>query len=127
MRSAYVPLSLSLFLLLGGCGSWSHPIDRLSPYKMDIQQGNVVTQEMLAKLKPGMTPSQVRFVLGTPLLVDPFHGNRWDYVYRYQKAGKLEEQRRVTAVFENGVLKGVEGDVVAAGSAPKAVPEGEGK
>lgn len=123
MRLAYIPL----LLLLSGCGSWSHPIDRISPYKIDIQQGNVITQDMLAKLKPGMTPSQVRFVLGTPLVVDPFHANRWDYVYRYMKQGKLVEQRRVTVVFENDLLKGIEGDVVAADSAPKPVPEGGGK
>jgi len=121
-------------LLLAGCGSWSNPIDKLSPYKIDIQQGNAITQEMLDKLKPGMTPAQVRFILGSPLVEDPFHPNRWDYVYRYQKAGKLSEQRRVTVVFENGKLKGFEGDVVAAGQPaaaaqpttgqPEAKPEG---
>lgn len=99
--------------LLAGCGGWSNPIDRISPYKIDIQQGNSISQDMLARLKPGMTPSQVRFVLGTPLLVDPFRDNRWDYVYRLQKAGHLVEQRRVTIVFENDRLKAIEGDVVA--------------
>lgn len=101
-------------LLLAGCGSWSNPIDSLRPYKIDIQQGNAIDQDMLAKLKPGMTPAQVRFILGSPMLEDSFHPNRWDYVYRYQKAGKLTEQRRVTVVFENERLKGVEGDVVVA-------------
>ncbi|MDO9189168.1 MAG: outer membrane protein assembly factor BamE, partial [Sulfurimicrobium sp.] len=85
-----------------------------------IQQGNVVTQEMLSRLKPGMTRSQVRFALGTPLVTDVFHPNRWDYVYRLQKAGKLVEQRRVTAVFENDLLLRIEGDVVPAGSAKPA-------
>lgn len=79
---------------------------------MDISQGNVLTSEMLAKLKPGMTPGQVKYLLGTPLLVDPFHAHRWDYVYRYSKAGKLVESRRVTVVFENDKLKGIEGDIV---------------
>lgn len=88
-----------------------------SVYKIDIQQGNVVTQDMLSRLKPGMTKSQVRFALGTPLVTDAFHPNRWDYVYRYQKAGTLTEQRRVTAVFENDLLLRIEGDVVPAGSA----------
>lgn len=116
MRSALLLISL----LLAGCGSWSNPIDKLSPYKIDIQQGNAITQEMLAKLKPGMTPSQVRFILGSPLVQDPFHPNRWDYVYRYLKAGKLTEQRRVTVVFEDDKLKGIEGDVVAAGQPAEA-------
>lgn len=124
MRSALLLISL----LLAGCGSWSNPIDKLSPYKIDIQQGNAVSQEMLAKLKPGMTPSQVRFILGTPLVQDPFHPNRWDYVYRHMKAGKLTEQRRVTVVFEDDKLKGIEGDVVAASQPaevkPEAKPEG---
>lgn len=124
MRSV-LPL---LFLLLAGCSSWSNPIDKISPYRIDIQQGNAVSQEMLDKLKPGMTPAQVRFILGSPLVEDPFHPNRWDYVYRYLKAGKLTEQRRITVVFEDGRLKGVEGDVVAAGQPavvqPQARPEG---
>ncbi len=93
-----------------------------SVYKIDIQQGNVVTQDMLSRLKPGMTRSQVRFALGTPLVTDVFHPDRWDYVYRYQKAGKLTEQRRVTAVFEKDLLLRIEGDVVPAGSAK---PEAE--
>ncbi len=121
MRSIKLPLRLSLLLvsvgLLAGCGGWSNPIEKISPYKLDIQQGNDIDQDMLARLKPGMTPSQVRFVLGTPLLVDPFHANRWDYVYRLEKAGKLVEHRRVTIVFENEKLKAIEGDVVAADTA----------
>ena len=92
----------------------------ISPYKIDIQQGNVVTQDMLSRLKPGMTKSQVRFVLGTPLVSDAFHPNRWDYVYRYQKAGKLMEQSHVTAVFENDLLLRIEGDVAPADSAMPA-------
>lgn len=123
MRSVLLLVSL----LLAGCGSWSNPIDKLSPYKIDIQQGNAITQEMLAKLKPGMTPSQVRFILGSPLVQDPFHPNRWDYVYRYMKAGKLTEQRRVTVVFEDDKLKGIEGDVVAASQPAEAKAEGDKK
>ncbi len=120
MRFIHLSLSLllagsaaaSLATLLAGCGY--HPIDHLEPYKIDIQQGNSISQDMLGKLKPGMTPSQVRFVLGTPLVVDPFHNNRWDYVYRLEQGGKLIEHRRVTVVFENDKLKAIEGDVVAA-------------
>lgn len=104
-----------LFLtLLAGCGSWSNPIDRIKPHKIDIPQGNALTQDMLDKLKPGMTKSQVRFILGTPLIVDPFHNNRWDYVFRLEKEGKLVENRRVTVVFEDDRLKALQGDIVAA-------------
>jgi len=83
-------------------------------YKLDVQQGNVLTQEMVSKLKPGMTKSQVRFILGTPLINDVFHADRWDYVYRMEKAGKLAEERHMTVIFEQDVLKRLEGDVVAA-------------
>ena len=111
-----------LLALLAGCGSWSNPIDRIQPYKIDIQQGNEVTQDMLDRLKPGMTPAQVRFILGTPLVVDPFRKDRWDYVYRESRGGKLLAQRRVSVIFENDVLKGIEGDIVAAGQGEGAKP-----
>ena len=130
MRLFASSLLLAFPLLLTGCGGWSNPIDKLSPYKIDVQQGNAISQERLDKLKPGMTPSQVRFILGTPLVEDPFHPNRWDYVYRYQKGGKLTEQRRITVIFENEQLKGIEGDVVAAGTSeakPKSEPVGDKK
>jgi outer membrane protein assembly factor BamE len=108
-------------LLLGGCQAPSMPsLPTLTPYKMDIQQGNVVTQEMVEKLKPGMTPSQVRFILGTPLVVDAFHKDRWDYVYRFSKAGTLQETRRIVIVFKDDKLARIEGDVVAA--QPGGVP-----
>ena len=86
----------------------------LTPYKIDIQQGNYVTQEMVGKLKPGMTKSQVRFALGTPLIVDPFHPDRWDYVYVMQKRGRFVEERRIVAVFKDDTLVRLEGDVVPA-------------
>lgn len=88
---------------------------------MDIQQGNFVTQEMIEKVRPGMTPSQVRFALGTPLIVDPFHKDRWDYVYVYQKAGTVTEHRHIVIVFKDDKLVRIEGDVVpaSAGGAPQ--------
>jgi outer membrane protein assembly factor BamE len=99
-------------ILLGGCQSVP-----LSPYRVDVQQGNYVTQEMVAKLKPGMTRAQVRYTLGAPLIVDPFRTDRWDYVYVFQKAGRLTEHRRVTVLFDGDKLVRVEGDVV-----PQTVP-----
>ena len=99
-------------LLLAGCQSVTLP--GLSAHKIDIQQGNVVTQDMVAKLKPGMSRSQVRFALGTPLIADPFHPDRWDYVYVMHKKGKLVAQRRIVAVFQDDKLVRIEGDVVPA-------------
>ena len=86
----------------------------LTPHKIDIQQGNYVTQDMVSKLKPGMSRSQVRFALGTPLIADPFHPDRWDYIYVLQKKGKVQEQRRIVVVFQDDKLARVEGDVTPA-------------
>jgi len=69
-------------------------------YKMDIRQGNFVTAEMLDKLKLGMTRQQVRYVLGTPLVSDPYHGDRWDYVYRLEHDRELVEKHKLTLYFE---------------------------
>ncbi len=112
-----------LLVPLSGCGGWSNPIDSLKPHKIDVPQGNVLTQDMLDKLKPGMTRSQVRFILGTPLIVDPFRTNRWDYVFRLEREGRLTESRSVTVVFENDRLLALRGDVVASPAKSEAAPE----
>jgi outer membrane protein assembly factor BamE len=93
-------------VLVAGC--------MLAPHKIDIQQGNYVDQAMIAKLKPEMTRSQVKFILGTPLIADAFHPNRWDYVYLTGKANNVHTQHKVTIVFEGDKLKHVEGDLVPA-------------
>jgi outer membrane protein assembly factor BamE len=80
------------------------------PYKIDIQQGNVVTEEMVKKLKPGMTRSQVRFALGTPLVTDIFHNNRWDYIYRFAPSGRITEEQRLTVFFEDDRLTQIKGN-----------------
>ena len=71
-----------------------------SPYRPTIQQGNFVSQEMLAQLKPGMTRDQVRFVLGTPLLTDIFHADRWDYTFRLAKGNGEVTTSNVTVFFK---------------------------
>lgn len=80
-------------------------------HRITVQQGNVITQEMIDKLKPGMTRSQVRFVLGTPLVTDSFHPNRWDYYYYLRRSEeKTGETRRLTLIFKNDTLVTVQGD-----------------
>ena len=106
-------LLLASSAFLTGCGS---TVPVVKPFKMDIQQGNVVTSKMLLQLKPGMTKSQVKFIMGTPLIVDSFHSNRWDYFYQMRQAGKIKEQRRVILDFENELLSKVRGDVVPEGT-----------
>lgn len=102
-----------LGLVLSGCSTSTITSIAPEPYKIDIQQGNVITQEMVAKLQPGMTRSQARFVLGSPPITDMFHANRWDYVYRLAKGKKLVEERKLTLFFENDQLARVAGDVAA--------------
>ena len=84
----------------------------LITHKIDIQQGNYVDQAMIAKLKPEMTRSQVKFILGTPLITDSFHSSRWDYVYLTGKAEKVKVRHKITVVFDGDKLKNVEGDIV---------------
>jgi outer membrane protein assembly factor BamE (lipoprotein component of BamABCDE complex) len=84
-------------LLIAGCAwapSWG-------VYKIDINQGNFVTKDAIDKLKAGQTKSQVRILLGTPLVADAFHANRWDYVYRFESSGRLREEHRLTVLFED--------------------------
>ena len=81
-------------------------------YKIDIQQGNEITSEMLMKLKPGMTKAQVRFVLGTPLIQDTFHSERWDYIYNMMVDDVLIEKRHVIVNFKDEKLKNITGEVV---------------
>jgi outer membrane protein assembly factor BamE len=90
-----------------------NPLTALSVYRMEIQQGNYISQEAVSQLKLGMTKEQVRFVLGTPLIADIFHEDRWDYVYRRQRQNSREvEERRVSVFFEGEKLVRLEGDVM---------------
>ena len=99
-------------LLVAGCSgsSWRSPF---SAYRMDIQQGNAITHEMVAKLKPGMTRAQVKFALGTPLIVDSFRTDRWDYVYYFEKPNAPREYRHIIVFFKGDRVERLEGDVVA--------------
>lgn len=118
----YLVVSLAA-AFLAACSSVPRIV---TEYRIDVQQGNVLTQEMVAQLRPGLTREQVRFILGTPLLVDMFHADRWDYVYRLQKGSSGEiEQRRFSAFFDReGKLYKVAGDVVAdQGGGAETVPD----
>jgi outer membrane protein assembly factor BamE len=111
------PLCAVLAVGLAACSSQSveNALDALptmmAPYRIEIQQGNYVSQDMVNKLKRGMSREQVRFVLGTPLLTDMFHANRWDYVFYREIPDKPREERRISVFFENDRLVRVAGDV----------------
>ncbi len=112
-------LALMLFAALGaaGCASVTAPFDTYIPYisqfgvyKIDINQGNFISQDMVDKLKEGQTKAQVRLVLGTPLIASVFRDNRWDYTYEYRKNGRVQTHRQFTVYFDKEVLARWEGD-----------------
>ena len=107
-------LLLTCFTLaLTGCSSTPEIPSLLTPYRIDIRQGNYLTQEMVDQLKIGQSRDQVRYILGTPLLTDPFHAERWDYVYRFQPGHGAAEQRRVTVFFSDDKLSRIAGDTLS--------------
>jgi len=100
--------ALSLTLMLGSCSY----LQSLSVYKLDINQGNYITQDQVDRLKVGQTRQQVRSALGTPLVADAFHADRWDYAYEFQRQGRTLEHRQFTVYFVDDRLARWEGDEV---------------
>jgi outer membrane protein assembly factor BamE len=93
-------------------------------YKIEIQQGNYVAEDVAAKVKPGMTRSEVRQLLGTPLLSDAFHANRWDYYFSHERGRAAEERTRFSVLFENDKVVSTSGKARAALPQP-VLPENE--
>ena len=113
-----VLLCLLIFSLLSAGCSW---IKFPGVHKVDIQQGNIVDQEMIDKLRPGMTKSQVRFVLGTPLVVDTFNQSRWDYYYNRVTSQGKETQEQVTIFFNTeDKLERMSGDYLPTTATPES-------
>jgi len=107
-------IAFSIFIsgIISGCdrradGSRKIPL----VYRVDVQQGNVIEQSMIDKLEPGMTKAKVRFIMGTPLLVDPFHSNRWDYIYSIEPGDGERAQRHIALFFKEDKLTHLEGDI----------------
>lgn len=111
---------LSLFLVvcasLAGCGSFNGASSRIAglvtPYKIDVVQGNFVSKEQAAALTPGMTRGQVKGILGSPLLASIFHADRWDYVFTFKRQGAEPQSRRVTVFFKDDGLERFEADTL---------------
>lgn len=113
-RSLRLALSACALAGLAACSSLNNAstqaVEAVSPYKIDVVQGNVVTREQLAVLKPGMPRAVVRDVLGTALLTSVFHADRWDYVFTLKRQRSEPQSRKVTVFFKNDVLERVEAD-----------------
>jgi len=107
---------LALVMLLGACSSVNNASTRVvglvTPYKIDIVQGNFVSREQAQALTPGMSRNQVRDILGTPLLTSVFHSDRWDYVFTFKRQGVPPQSRRVTVFFKAEALDRVEADAL---------------
>ena len=102
MRKVFVTAILTI--LISGCSGFP------GVYKIDIPQGNLVTQEMVNQLRPGMTPSQVRYIMGTPLVNDSFSKNRWDYIYALKNGDDERFRERISLFFEDDKLVRLSGD-----------------
>jgi len=104
LRSTRVSLALSLLcaaLSLSGC---------ITPYHIEVVQGNFVSREQLQALSPGMTRNQVRDILGTPLITSPFHANRWDYAFTIRRQGAEPQQRKLSVFFKVDQFERLEAD-----------------
>ena len=108
-------------MMLAGCSLPNIQLPRL--YKVTVQQGNVITQEMVNQLKPGMTRSQVAFIMGEPVLRNTFNENRWDYVYSVVLPGYFNQETRMSLFFEDDVLGYFTGDLVPESANPDSETE----
>lgn len=123
MKKIYCLLAVAV-LGLSACSTAK--LAQIPSYKLKIIQGNELDQKVVNSLQPGMSREQVQMLLGTPLLRDPFHANRWDYLFVISRASQIQEERKLTLYFDaNGKLIHAEGDAITAQPQPvsTAVPE----
>ena len=102
-------ISIFVLGLLEACNNLGS-MDFPGVYKISIPQGNIITQDMIDQLRPGMSKRQVMFVMGTPLIRDPYNQDRWDYVYNFQPGGGVRGQERISVLFEDDGLVRFSGD-----------------
>jgi outer membrane protein assembly factor BamE len=107
MQNILIYLILGMVMLINGC----------TLHKPDVQQGNVLEPDVLAQLHPGLSKKQVKFLMGTPILIDAFHPDRWDYVYLFKSQDSKAVLQRVTVFFDNDVISRLETDGI---TLPKA-------
>jgi outer membrane protein assembly factor BamE len=110
--ATYFALAACAAAALAGCSSFDRATERIAgaitPYKVEVVQGNVVTKEQAEAIKPGMSRVQVRDILGSPLVTDAFHQNRWDYVFTIRRQGAEPQRRSVVVLFDGDVMKSID-------------------
>lgn len=113
-RNAWLITLLTLSASLVACGSFdsasNHIVGLVTPYKIDIVQGNFVSKEQVTALQPGVSRAQVRDTLGTPLLTSVFHADRWDYVFTFKRQGVQSQLRKLSVFFKGDVLERVDSE-----------------
>lgn len=110
VKDLMIKKAVALFVILAplfACSTLEFP----GVYRLQIEQGNIVTEEMVAQLEPGMSTSQVEFILGTPLIRDSFSPNRWDYIHIVRKPDNTVEKQRLTVYFDEGALSHYESTI----------------
>lgn len=115
MRKSLFSLSLLTSLTLVSCSTILNNLPGV--YTLEIQQGNIIDQSMIDQIRPGMNKRQVLYIMGSPMLDDVFHKNRWDYLYSAQPEGEDRVQKQISLFFENDQIVGIQGDF-----RPSAVP-----
>lgn len=111
LRALQASTTLAVLALLGGCSTWASTdkvLGLVTPYKVEVVQGNVITKEQAEMIKAGQSRAQVRDILGSPLLMDVFHTDRWDYVFTIRRQGATPQQRQVIVRFDGDVLKSID-------------------
>jgi len=108
MRKSIYPIALVSSIALSGCSTILNNLPGV--YSLDIQQGNIISQDVIDQLRPKMTKRQVLYIMGSSMLVDVFHQKRWDYLYSEQPGGEERKQKRLSLFFEDDKLIGVQGD-----------------
>ncbi|HET8711630.1 MAG TPA: outer membrane protein assembly factor BamE [Spongiibacteraceae bacterium] len=111
-------IAVSALLSLSACSNLEFPW----VYRIDIDQGNIITQDMVNKLRPGMTRDQVKYVMGSPLVIDPFHPDRWDYVYTLRTGKGKRTREQLTVFFKDDTLVSLSGDFLPASAQTDTAP-----
>lgn len=113
-RASRLALALAACAAAGACGSFDNVSNRLvgsiTPYRVEVVQGNFVSKEQVEAIKPGMSRQQVRDILGTPLVTSIFHTDRWDYVFTLKRQGVAPQERKLAVFFKGNLLDRFEGD-----------------
>ena len=118
-------LLLAIAVLAAACAMPKMPKFKVPRvHKITVQQGNVITQEMVDQLKPGMTREQVAFIMGEPVVRNIFNQDRWDYIYTIKVPGRFENEQRFTVFFEDDALSSLMGDLAPSDATAEAGSEG---